>query len=93
MGERKWFLPPAKEGWKAISTFNRPDLQSVDVWMHVHASLRSFGMADAFEVPSAWRENGTWFHTYVGRPTELYGDYITHWRAARATAPNPSRED
>lgn len=42
------------------------DRDQVDVWMSVHASPLSFGIADAFRVPDAWRRGGKWFHRYRG---------------------------
>ncbi len=65
--------------WKPIKTFRGPDRREVDIWLSVHASPRSFGMADAWRVTEAWRTEGKWFHRHNGKEMELVGDYITHW--------------
>lgn len=72
---------PAKAaGWRTIRTCKIADGVVVDVWLEIRSSLASFGMADSFGVPDAWRQDGEWFHTYRGRPTQLERGYITHWR-------------
>lgn len=65
--------------WRPIASFDRPDREEVDLWMHIYASPRSFGMADSFRVIEAWRRDGKWFHRHDGKEAELYADYVTHW--------------
>ena len=62
--------------WQPIRTFAGNDYTRVDLWLEVHASPRSFGMADSFRVTEAYRCDGNW-HDHLGE--ELYGPYITHW--------------
>lgn len=52
----------------------------VDVWFDVYASPLSFGMADQWCEPNAWREKKKWFHRYKGEKAELQSRYITHWK-------------
>lgn len=65
--------------WKPIKGAPR-DGTVIDLWLSVHASPRSMGMSDEFGVPDAWFEDGKWVHIYKGKPTELYTDYVTHYR-------------
>jgi hypothetical protein len=66
--------------WVSVTDKVPPDHELVDVWFHVRASLRSFGWADRWCEPKAWRENGKWFHEFEYRPAELESRYITHWK-------------
>lgn len=74
------FINEKNGDWKPIKSAPR-DGTVIDLWLNVHASPRSFGMSDAYGVPDSWFQDGKWVHTYRGKPTELYADYITHWRA------------
>lgn len=65
--------------WKPIKTFRGPDHRKVDIWLSVHASPRSFGMADAWRVIECWRKDGKWFHYHEGKEAEIVAEYITHW--------------
>ena len=62
--------------WQPIKTFDGGDYHPVDLWLNVHASPRSFGMADAFRVIEAYKTDGKWCDR-AGQ--ELYEPYITHW--------------
>lgn len=61
--------------WQSIETCTVEDYERVDLWMNVHASPRSMGMADTFRVTNAYRKDGKWFDD----KGELYSPYITHW--------------
>lgn len=74
---------PPKNGWKSVRRSPPADGAKVDVWVRIYASPRPMGMGDAFCSPDAWRENGAWMHMHKGQPTELFGDYVTHWRPRR----------
>jgi hypothetical protein len=80
-------VPGKDSGWKKIQNFKLPDLEKVNIWLTIWASPRSMGMGDAFEVPDAWRLNGKWFHVHNGKDTEIYADYVTHWRPVRTSKP------
>ena len=67
-----------------------PDGEKVDVWFDVWASPLSFGMADSWCEPKAWRESGKWFHINryeigKGEKLELKSRYISHWKVAGPT--------
>lgn len=66
--------------WRKIDSAPK-DGTVIDLWLSIHASPLSMGMSDEFGVPDAWWDGSRWVHTYRGRPTELYGHYVTHWRA------------
>lgn len=65
-------------GWRPIETAPK-DGTRVDLWLSIHASPRSLGMADDFRVPEAWFRDGKWVHVYNYAITELHEPYITHW--------------
>ena len=78
--------PPAKQGWKKVSTYKGPDGEKVSLWFDVWASPLSMGMADAWDAENCWRESGEWFDA-GGR---LETRYITHWRPLTAIAADVS---
>lgn len=71
---------PEGTGWQPIESGPPPDDRVVDVWMQIAPSARSMGLSDEFGVPDAWRSNGRWQHVYRGKPEELDGSYVSHWR-------------
>lgn len=66
--------------WIAVSDRLSPGGELVDVWFNVWASPMSFGMADEWCEPRAWRESGKWYHVYQGDKAELNARYISHWK-------------
>lgn len=76
--------------WNLIKTFDKPDREEVDVWLHIYASPRSMGMSDSFRVIDTYRIDGKWFHhVESGHEKELFAAYITHWMQ-RPDAPTES---
>lgn len=78
----------SKSPWVSVADEFPPDYQVVDVWFQVWASPLSFGMADHWCEPEAWRGEGKWFHYYKQRnneKAELESHYITHWKPAGRT--------
>lgn len=69
-----------KSPWIEVGERFPADGERVDVWFDVWASPSSFGMADQWCEPSAWRESGKWFHVYKGDKAELTARYISHWK-------------
>ena len=67
--------------WRDVSTLPA-DGEKVDVWMHIYASPRSFGMSDEFRLIDCWREDGQWVHFYKGKVEPLHGPYVTLWMPA-----------
>jgi hypothetical protein len=66
--------------WVSVADKFPPDHQAVDVWFDVWASPMSFGMADQWCEPNAWREDGKWFHLFEDKKAELNARYISHWK-------------
>jgi hypothetical protein len=65
--------------WISVKKRLPKDYKEVDVWFDVTASPRSYGMADRWREPNAYRQNGKWVHRFKGEIAELNSDYITHW--------------
>ena len=61
--------------WRPLDTCDVEDRVRVDLWFNVRASPRSMGLADAWRVTDAWRQDGKWFD----EDGELEARYITHW--------------
>lgn len=64
-----------RDAWQSIEECSVVDYERVDLWMNIHASPCSFGIADTFRVTNAYRKDGKWFDA----DGELYLRYITHW--------------
>lgn len=76
--------------WQPIKTFEGPDREEVDLWLHIYASPKSMGWADSFRVIDAYKIDGKWFHRVEsGAEKQLDSDYVTHWMP-RPAAPSPS---
>jgi hypothetical protein len=76
--------------WVPVNERMPPDHDKVDVWFNVWASPMSFGMADSWCEPEAWRESEKWFHINKyeigrGEKLELESRYISHWKPVGAT--------
>lgn len=69
-----------KSPWIEVADKFPPDGERVDVWFEVWASALSFGMADSWCEPNAWRESGDWFHIFKGKKARLNSRYISHWK-------------
>lgn len=85
--------PENDSGWHEVKVGKPPQNEKVNVWLTIQASPRSMGMGDSFEVPEAWLDVGKWFHIHKGAKTEIYADYVTHWRYARVTGASPPETD
>lgn len=64
--------------WKSIKSAPK-DGTKIDLWIHIYASPRSFGMADSFRTLDCWYQDGHWVHYHEGKVAELFDDYVTHW--------------
>ena len=74
-----------KSPWIEVKEGFPPEKELVDVWFDVWASPLSFGMADQWCEPNAWREARKWFHIYEGEKAELQSRYISHWKPSGPT--------
>ena len=81
---------PAPTPWISVTDRLPEPNERVDVWMAVHASPRSMGLADDFRVPESWQRDGRWFHSHNFAEKELDASYITHWMPMpRSPGPAP----
>lgn len=82
----------AADGWAPIAEY-RDEMGEVDLWLHIYASPRSYGMEDDFRVVECRRtDDGKWDHFHEGKRKELYSDYITHFRPLPTPPDQPAVE-
>lgn len=70
--------------WRPISTYRRKGRihHEVDLWLVIHASPLSMGLADDFRVVDAFqKEDGTWWHFDLPsyKDKQIVTEYVTHW--------------
>lgn len=72
--------PEPASTWQPVNGFAPKDGTKVDLWLHIRATPRSFGMSDSFRVTDCWWNAGSWKHRDgKGQVEDLITSYVTHY--------------